>query len=268
MSYTSSSTNSAAHSRVRPTNSRSHPPRRAKNKARLSSCAPASSASHTLAHAQLEERQWKTFQDMYLVSRRKFVRMAYNILRNQEDAEDAVQDALLSAYIHLRAFEGRSAVSTWFGRIVINAALLIRRKRKPSQVDLHTQSTTTEEASSWTERIPSPEPDPEMIFAQQETFQHVDVLLNKMNPMLRQAFTMTYFDELSSKQAVAQLGVTKENFKSRLFRARRHLMHRAKRSLVAPMRRVAHSPLFASSNEFDALAARPAKTASQEIAFS
>jgi RNA polymerase sigma-70 factor (ECF subfamily) len=47
--------------------------------------------------------------------------MAYTILRNKEDAEDAVQDALLSAYVHLRAFEGRSALTTWFSRIVLNA---------------------------------------------------------------------------------------------------------------------------------------------------
>src|SRR5277367_1137308 len=104
VTYTSSSTNSAAHSRARSTRRRSQPSRRAKNN----------------AHTQPEERKWKTFQDMYLVSRPKFVRMAYNILRNHEDAEDAVQDALLSAYIHLHAFEGRSAVSTWFGRIVLN----------------------------------------------------------------------------------------------------------------------------------------------------
>jgi RNA polymerase sigma factor (sigma-70 family) len=246
VTYTSTSTKSAAHSRVRSTRRRSQPSRLTKNN----------------AHTQPEDHRWETFQDMYLVSRPKFVRMAYNILRNHEDAEDAVQDALLSAYIHLQAFEGRSAVSTWFGRIVLNAALLIRRKRRPSQVDLAMETPTGEEAPSWTDRIPSREPDPEMILARQETFQHIDLLLDKMNPMLRQAFTMTYFDELSNKQAVALLGgVTKENFKSRLFRARRHLVHHAQRSLVAPIRGVAHSPLFGNSNEFDAPAARPAETA-------
>jgi RNA polymerase sigma-70 factor (ECF subfamily) len=243
VTYPSTSTNTHVRSRKGATHSRAQGSGRRNRNSRPNSCAPASSPSHTLAQAQPDGCQWEAFQEMYLVARPKFVRMAFSILRNQEDAEDAVQDALLSAYLHLYAFEGRSAVSTWFGRIVMNAALLIRRKRKPSQVDLPTESTNLEDVSG-TERIPSPEPDPEMYCARQETLERIDVLLGKMNPMLRQAFTMTYFDELSNKQAVALLGVTKENFKSRLFRARRHLMHHAQRSLVAPMRRVNHSPLF------------------------
>ena len=68
-------------------------------------------------------------QEMFLASRPKFVGIAYSILRNKEDAEDAVQDAVLSAYVHLRNFEGRSAFTTWFTRIVLNAALMVLRKR-------------------------------------------------------------------------------------------------------------------------------------------
>ena len=54
-----------------------------------------------------------------LASREQFLRMAYVVLRNREDAEDALQDALISAYKHLRSFEGRSALKTWFTRVVL-----------------------------------------------------------------------------------------------------------------------------------------------------
>jgi len=204
---------------------------------------------------------------MFLASRPRFVALAYSILRNKEDAEDAVQDALLSAYLHLRAFEGRSAFTTWFTRIVLNAALMIRRKRKPSWNDSQRESSTTDD-SPWTERIPAAQPDPEMMYAGEETLQLIDVLLGRMSPLLRQAFTMTYYQEMSNEEAGALLGITSGTFKSRLFRARRQLMNHAARSLLAPIRRGMDSPYPSSKSAFQTLAPRSPESLSPEIAFS
>jgi RNA polymerase sigma-70 factor (ECF subfamily) len=206
-------------------------------------------------------------QEMFLASRPRFVGIAYSILRNKEDAEDAVQDAILSAYVHLRNFEGRSAFTTWFTRIVLNAALMILRKRTNSRIDSFPECSSSGEIF-WTERIPTPQPDPEVACAEGETFQLIDVLLGKMNPALRQSFTMTYYDELTSREACTLLGVSIGTFKSRVFRARRHLMRLAQRSLVAPIRIAAHSPFSFEKVDFQALAARPAEIASPEVAFS
>jgi RNA polymerase sigma-70 factor (ECF subfamily) len=209
----------------------------------------------------------ETLQEMFLASRPKFVGIAYSILRNKEDAEDAVQDAVLSAYVHLRNFEGRSAFTTWFTRIVLNAALMILRKRTNSRISSLPEPSIADEMS-WTEGVPTSQPDPEMVCAEGETFQLIDVLLGKMSPALRQSFTMTYYDEMSSREACALLGVSTGTFKSRLFRARRHLMHLAQRSLVAPIRRAAHSPFSFGKVDFQPLAARSAEISSPEIAFS
>jgi RNA polymerase sigma-70 factor, ECF subfamily len=76
-----------------------------------------------------EAQQDQTLQELFMTSRERFVRIAYRILQNKEDAEDAVQHAFLSACRCFRGFEGRSALTTWFTRIVINAALMVRRKR-------------------------------------------------------------------------------------------------------------------------------------------
>jgi RNA polymerase sigma-70 factor, ECF subfamily len=243
-----------------------HSSRARNNHLRPHSRAAASYTSRRFVPAQPEGHEWKAVQEMFLASRPRFVALAYSILRNKEDAEDAVQDAFLSACLHLRAFEGRSAFTTWFTRIVLNAALMIRRKRKSLWIDSQRESSTTDD-TPWTERIPTAQPDPEMMYAEEETLQLIDVLLGRMSPALRQAFTMTYYQEMSNEEAGALLGVTTGTFKSRLFRARRHLRNQASRLLLAPSRRAMDSPYPSRKSAFQALAPRSAESLSTEIAF-
>jgi RNA polymerase sigma-70 factor (ECF subfamily) len=193
--------------------------------------------AHNLAETRAELIGREAFEEMFVASRQKFVAMAHAILRNKEDAEDAVQNAFLSAYLHLRSFEGRSALKTWFTRIVLNAALMIRRKRKPSTIQPRPESSNSPEVN-WTENIPASHPDPEMVHAERETLQLIDGILGKMKPVLRQAFTMTYYDELSRAEASAVLGVSVGTFKARLFRARRQVLDQTQRSLVASIHKV------------------------------
>jgi RNA polymerase sigma-70 factor, ECF subfamily len=209
--------------------------------------------------------EWEAVQAMLLASRPKFIGLAYSILRNKEDAEEAVQNAMLSAYLHLRNFEGRSAFTTWFTRIVFNAALMIRRKRKLVRIESFPDSSENDEIR-WAERIPAAQSDPEMACAEAETFRTIDELLGKMRPVLRQAFTMVYYDELSAEEAGALLGVTAGTFKSRVFRARQHLIRRAKRSLLVPIRCATHTPFSSGSSLFTASAESPADISSPEVA--
>jgi RNA polymerase sigma-70 factor (ECF subfamily) len=181
----------------------------------------------------------KAFHEMFVTMRPKFVNMAHAILRNREDAEDAVQNAFLLGHRHLRSFEGRSALTTWFSRIVLNAALMIQRKHRLSRI--RPLPETISQEANWTERIPASQPDPEMVHAERETLQFINGLLERMKPALRQAFTMTYYDELSGPEARALLGVSAGTFKARLFRARRQLLNQTQRALVAPIRRASPS---------------------------
>src|SRR5712692_6264024 len=238
-----------------------------KRSMRSTSCESPSYEARNVAETRAEVIGREAFEEMFVASRPKFVAMARAILRNREDAEDAVQNAFLSGYRHLRSFEGRSALTTWFTRIVLNAALMIRRKRKPSWIDPLPERNTADD-TPWMERIPASQPDPEMVYAEEETFQLIDVVLGKMSPVLRQAFTMTYYDEMSSREACALLGVSTGTFKSRVFRARQHLMSQAQRSFVAPIRRATQSPFSFGKVDLQALAARPAEISSPEIAFS
>jgi RNA polymerase sigma-70 factor, ECF subfamily len=173
-------------------------------------------------------------EEMFVTSHKRFVAVAHSILRNREDAEDAVQEAFLSAYRHWRSFEGRSALRTWLTRIVLNAALMIQRKRKRFTSHPLPQNSDSREVN-WTENIPASEPGPEIVHAERETLQLIDGIVRKMKPVLRQAFTMTYFDELSGAEASAMLGVSTGTFKARLFRARRQVFAETGRALVAPI---------------------------------
>jgi RNA polymerase sigma-70 factor, ECF subfamily len=205
--------------------------RRRRREAQSASCNPGTHVSHNFAETQTEGMGIGAFNEMFVTSRPKFVAMAQAVLRNREDAEDAVQDAFLSAHLHLHSFEGRSALKTWFGRIVLNAAFMMRRKRKSSWSSL--QETATFDDAGRME-IPTSQPNPEMDYAEQEMFQFVSEALEKMKPAFRQALTMTYHDELSGREACALLGVSTATFKSRLLRARRQLLNQAQRALLAP----------------------------------
>lgn len=218
--------------------SRPLPARRArKESVRSNSRALPSRDAHKTAETRADAAERKAFEEMFVASRPKFVAMARAILRNREDAEDAVQNSFLSGSLHLRSFEGRSALSTWFTRIVLNAALMIQRKRKRSTIQSPVTSNEWDEGE-WTENLPAAEPDPEVIHAEREILEVVDGILGKMKPTLRQAFTMTYFDELSGPEACAMLDLPAETYKARLFRAKRQVFDQTKRVLARPVNRI------------------------------
>jgi RNA polymerase sigma-70 factor (ECF subfamily) len=91
---------------------------------------------------------------------KKVFRVIYRIMRNREDAEDAAQECFLSAFVHLKDFDGRSQFATWLTRIAINAALMeLRKSRGAREVPI-------DEPNPSSEPVPQPEfrhdaPDPE-----------------------------------------------------------------------------------------------------------
>src|SRR4029077_383601 len=81
----------------------------------------AAKRGHYMGFAALSERY-----------RQQLFRAAQRITRSCEDAEDAVQDTLLRAFVHIKDFDGRSRFGTWLTRIAINSALMILRKKRAS----------------------------------------------------------------------------------------------------------------------------------------
>jgi RNA polymerase sigma-70 factor, ECF subfamily len=234
--------------------SRTLPLRTPKRNVRSVSCGTTSDRADRFVKTHPEALGREALAAMFVASRSKFVAIAYSILRNREDAEDAVQNAFLSGYRHLRGFEGRSALRTWFTRIVLNAALMIQRKRKPFAIAPIPENSNSHEVN-WIESIPASQPDPETAHAERETFDFINGILGKMKPALRQAFTMTYFEELSGQEACALLGVSAGAFKARLLRARRELLNQAQRALLAPIYRTTPSGVRILDNVNDSKSA-------------
>src|ERR1700716_436972 len=94
---------------------------------------------------------------------RPLFQTALRVLGNAEDAEDALQDGLLSAYRNLKSFEGRSEFSTWLTRIVINSALMRRRSAK-SRPAISLDETPREDELPASERFADNGPNPEQGF--------------------------------------------------------------------------------------------------------
>jgi RNA polymerase sigma-70 factor, ECF subfamily len=254
MTFASTSASFTGHTSTAAVSKPLHVLRRTKRIAQSRSCKPVRQESHNLAETRTGVVGMEAFHEMFVTLRPKFVTMAHAILRNREDAEDAVQNAFLLGHRHLRSFEGRSALTTWFTRIVLNAALMIQRKHKLSRIRPLPETISHE--ANWTERIPNSQPDPEMVHAERETLQFINGVLAKMKPALRQAFTMIYYDELSGPEACALLGVSVGTFKARLFRARRQLLNQAQRDLMSPIRRETRSSFSSDRSAFQHLVAR------------
>src|SRR5258708_25924478 len=73
------------------------------------------------------------FDELHERHRERMFRVAHRITRHREDAQDAVQESFLSAYVHLKKFDERARFSTWLTRIAINAALMKIRKNRVSR---------------------------------------------------------------------------------------------------------------------------------------
>src|ERR1700739_2139053 len=91
---------------------------------------------------------------------RPLFQTALRVLGNAEDAEDALQDGMISAFRNLRRFEGRSQFSTWLTRIVINAALMRRRSAK-ARPAVSLDETPREDELPVVERFAAKGPNPE-----------------------------------------------------------------------------------------------------------
>ena len=163
----------------------------------------------------------------------KLRRSAFAILRNKEDAEDAVQEGLCKAYRNLQSFQGRSSLSTWLTRIVINSALMIRR-RKNSRPEASLDDILDDKPERLQHRIVDKRPNPEQICTTTEIYGLVEEQVRQLSPGLRASIQLCDLDGLSPADSIEALGIHKSAFKSRLSRARQKLAERLRQSLQSP----------------------------------
>ena len=152
----------------------------------------------------------------------KLYQSAFSVLRNKQDAEDALQDGLLSAYLHLASFEGRSQLSTWAARIVINAALMNRRKLlKDPRISGNAAGIAP--SDDWPPAGVDRHPGPEQAYAVLELKNLMATQMRQLTPALQWAFRLRHVENLSVRKAASAAGVSVTAMKSRAFRARQQL---------------------------------------------
>ena len=156
---------------------------------------------------------------------RTLYQTALRVLGNPEDAEEALQEGLLSAYRNLPRFERRSQFSTWLTRIVINAALM-RRRSKRSRPAVSLDDWANEGELPLAERFADESPNPEQIYAGTELGDRVKKKLAEISPLLRTAFWLREIEGLTAEEAAHVLGVSRNTLKARLWRARQELAAR------------------------------------------
>jgi RNA polymerase sigma factor (sigma-70 family) len=141
------------------------------------------------------------------------------IMRNREDAEDAVQDCFLNAFVHLKDFDGRSRFATWLTRIAINAALMkLRKKRGIREVPM-------DEPKPWHElgahrEIQDAAPDPEETYRLRERRQIVNAAVSVLRPQARKIVELHQFQEHSVRETAKIVGISTAAVKAGMFRAR------------------------------------------------
>jgi RNA polymerase sigma factor (sigma-70 family) len=144
------------------------------------------------------------------------------VLGNSADAEDVLQDAMLSAYRALAHFEGRSQFSSWLTRIVINAALMRRRALKGRAMEsLDAASDSDQQPLS--AHLVHHGRSPEQEFARSELRTLIRKNVNALSPALRSAFLLCEVQGYTAREAARMLGVTVTAIKARKWIARQKL---------------------------------------------
>lgn len=148
----------------------------------------------------------------------RLYRIAFNVLRNKEDAEDAVQDSWSRAYTKFRSFEGRSSLSTWLTRIVINSALMIRRKNK-RQVQ-QTLDGAANDQIAWRGSLIDGRATPEEACGNAEMNEFLAKQIDRLPSTTRTAFSLVDVEGFTIRESTKMLGINESALKSRVLRAR------------------------------------------------
>jgi RNA polymerase sigma-70 factor, ECF subfamily len=161
------------------------------------------------------------FGELYKRHHHKAYRSALRILRNQQDAEDAVQRAFHRALVNLQCFREDSTFSTWLTRIVINESLMLLRQRRTQQ-PLHENGLDAVQIDDWP-GIANHAPTPEEILCENERRAALHRAIRRLRNKHRIVVFHREFQGLTNVETARRLGLTVSAVKARTFHARRFL---------------------------------------------
>lgn len=170
------------------------------------------------AFAELVERHRQTCR-----------RLAMSILKNVEDAEDEVQNALWKAFEHIGQFQQDSKFSTWLSRIVVNQCLMRLRKQKRTRAVSIDEPVLAEDNMKLD--LPDQKPSPEQALGQTELGAVLQTEIRRIPPLLRQVILLRDVEQRPMEEISSLLGISVAAAKSRLLRARLELRSRMQKHM-------------------------------------
>jgi RNA polymerase sigma-70 factor (ECF subfamily) len=184
----------------------------------LSNPEPGSTGEQELI-AQVQRGQTELFYELVRPYERRVYAAAMAILRNETDAEDAAQEAMLKALANIRKFRAESRFSTWLIQITVNEALMRRRRERTRMTEAIDDQRddegeyTPRDFADWRE-IPSE------VLERKEVRQKLAEALSSLDPKYREVFVLRDMEQLNIQETAEVLGISVASVKTRLLRAR------------------------------------------------
>jgi len=149
----------------------------------------------------------------------RLFRTARAILRDDDEAEDVMQDAYVRAYASLHQFAGRASFSTWLTKIAVYEALRRLRKRNREQEF----PDSPDQPNQGIEAVKSPEPDPEQQTLRHETASLLEQAVDALPDTYRSVFVLREIESMTTAETASCLDLTEDAVRVRLLRARQVL---------------------------------------------
>jgi RNA polymerase sigma-70 factor (ECF subfamily) len=156
----------------------------------------------------------RAFEELVSLYRERVYRVAWRILRDDEGAEDAAQEAFIKVFRHIGRFEGRSSLYTWIYRITVNIALnKLKRDRFRRMIPLGEIPRRDCRVST----------DPERAVLSAEVAERIEEAVRSLPERQRAVFTLRFYEELSHREIADIVGCSEGTSKANYFHAIRKL---------------------------------------------
>jgi RNA polymerase sigma-70 factor (ECF subfamily) len=180
--------------------------------------------------SRLRSGEPQAFEMLVRTHTPRLLAVAQRLLRNEEDAKDAVQEAFLNAFRSLGSFEGASRVSTWLHRIAVNVALMkLRSQRRKPEASIEGLLPAFLEDGHHALHPPEWRDGADVLLERREDREFIRACINELPESHRTVLILRDVEELDPEETARALGVTENVVKVRLHRARQAL-----RSLLEP----------------------------------
>jgi len=162
------------------------------------------------------------FAELYSTYSRRLFQTILSITRNPQDAEEALQETFLRAYLAIKTFEGKSQIYTWLTRIALNTALMVLRKQR-IRPEVLFDLQPDDRCETITFEVRDSAPNPEELCVLHQCQLTTLRAIRHLRPHLREPIQMRITHGWSTREISRALNISEAAVKSRIYRARQQL---------------------------------------------